>query len=109
MVRWPAIIGIFVLLAAAWLIFELQNIWPVNYAKVEVLRLMFALGAVGSIAAFTWGRSRLLPSALIAATFASTAVYSNSAMTPTYALMAAMIVVLVAALTVAVPRPENVR
>jgi hypothetical protein len=107
MVRWPAI-GMFVLLAAAWLIFELHNIWPVNDAKVEVLRFMFAIGAFGSIAAFTWGRSRLLPSALIAAGFASTAAYSNSAMTSTYALVAAVIVVLVATLTLAVPRPKNV-
>ncbi|MCG7348398.1 hypothetical protein [Sphingomonas sp. ACRSK] len=109
MVRRLAIIGMFALLAAAWLIFELHNIWPFNGDRIEVLRIMFALGTLGTIAAFTWGCSPLLPPASLATAFVSTAAYSQAVMTPTYVLMVAVIVVLVAALGLAACRPLNVR
>jgi hypothetical protein len=98
MVRRIATIGILGLLVIGWVLFEVQNIWPFNADRITVLRLIFAVGAIATVAAFAFGRSRLLPPALIASTFLSTILYSNAAITVAYTVAAAVIVVLVAAL-----------
>jgi hypothetical protein len=85
-------------LVIGWALFEVANIWPLNSDRVIELRLMFAVGAVATVAAFAFGRSRVLPPALIASAFLGTTIYSQAVTTAAYAAGAAVIVALVAAL-----------
>jgi hypothetical protein len=98
MVRWIATIGMLGLLVIGWVLFEVANIWPFNADRITVLRLMFAIGAIATVAAFAFGRSRLLPPVLIASAFLSTSIYSHAVKTAAYVVGAAVIVALVAAL-----------
>jgi hypothetical protein len=109
MVRWIAVVGMLVLLVSAWLMFEIVNIWPFNDGRIEDLRSIFALGVTATIFAFVFGRSRILPPALIASTFVSTTIYSNAVITTGYIVSAAVIVALVAALGWALRPPLYVR
>lgn len=105
MVRTFAFSGMIVILAVAWVIFEVANIWPINADRITTLRLMFGVGAVGSVAAFALGRSLLLPPALIAVGFVSTTVFSHAVMTAAYIAGAAVMVALVAVAGWTAPRP----
>lgn len=109
MVRGIAVIGMLVLLVSAWLLFEVENIWPFNADRFLVLRSMFAAGVLATIGAFAFGRSRLLPPMLVASAFVSTTIYSAAVTTTSYIVSAAVIVALVAALGLALRPPLYVR
>jgi hypothetical protein len=98
MVRWIAAIGMVALIGSAWLLFEVGNIWPFNADRVAVLRSMFAFGLIATVLAFAFGRSRLLPPALMAVAFVSTTIYSNADITIAYIVSAVVIIASVGAL-----------
>jgi hypothetical protein len=98
MVRWIVTIGMLVLLVSAWLLFEVENTWPINADRVVILRTMFALGVLATIGAFAFGGSRLLPPMIVASAFVSTTIYSDAVTTTSYIVSAAVTVALVAAL-----------
>jgi hypothetical protein len=70
---------------------------------------MFAAGAIACVIAFSFGRSRLLPPALVACAFVSTTIYSYAVLTIAYVAGAVAVVVLVAALGWIVRPPLFVR
>lgn len=105
MARFLGIIGIVALLGSAWLLFEVENIWPFNEGRILLLRLLFGVGATACILAFLLTSSRIAPPMVFAISLALVMAYSRAVMTPTYIVSVVLITLLIAALACVVRRP----
>jgi len=96
-------------LVFAWIIFEWMNIWPINGDRILLLRTMFAAGAIAATGMTILGKSKLLPSVILAATFTLIAACSRSEIDVRYSLQVASVLALLAGLAWIVRPPIYVR
>ena len=99
MARFLSITVSVLILAFAWFIFEYENIWPINQDRILLLRTMFATGMVATMGATLFGKSKLLPSVILATAFGLIAACSQSELDARYALQVASVLALLAGLT----------
>lgn len=97
------------LLVLGWIFFEITNVWPFNAGMIQIMRAIFAFGALGSLASLCFTRSRTLPPLCLAGAYVIIGLLTNGRNPTLYIILCAVLVTLVAILAVLVRRPLHAR
>jgi hypothetical protein len=109
MARLTCIALAIVLLVVGWFIFELTNVWPFNASLISTMRAIFALGALSSLLALLFTRYHVMPPLSLAGSYIVIGILTKSSHLGPYIASSAILVALLAILSVCAPRPLYVR
>lgn len=97
------------LLVLGWIFFEVTNVWSINAGLIQIMRAIFAFGAIGSLVSLCFTRSRTLPPLCLAGAYVTIGFLTNGPNPTLYIILCALLVTLVAILGALVRRPLYVR